>query len=82
MNDLSQKRELSESAGELTDSKAFQQALLDLRKHWFNELMTAADGTERKLELIAHIKALEIIPAQLKIYIADYKSALKQQKHG
>jgi hypothetical protein len=83
VQDLQKKRELSEAASELDDNKAFQQAILDLRKHWFNQLMTAALTTEAKLELIAQIKALELLPVQLKLYIKNYREDLKrQQRHG
>ena len=79
MNDLSAKRELRDDAKALLDTKAFTEAILSLRKRWFAELMTAADATERKLELIAQIKALESIPLELKTIVNDYTMA---KRHG
>lgn len=79
-DDLSQKRELANDAKDLLEDPAFKQAILDLRKHWFNELMTGADTPAAKLELVASMKALETLPAQLNVYIADYRAALKHQK--
>jgi hypothetical protein len=82
-DDLSQKRELANAAKDLGEDPAFKQAILDLRKHWFNELMTAAHTKGERNELVAKLKALETLPAQLNVYIADYRAALKQQqKHA
>lgn len=64
-----QARELGEGAKGLLEDKAFDQAVRDLRKIWFDELMSSAHTTERKLELIAQLKALETFPAQLKTYM-------------
>ena len=83
MTDLSQKLELHRGASSLLDDKAFATAILDLRKRWFDELMTDADTTNRKLELIAQIKALETIPAALDAIMNDYTMAARnQQRHG
>lgn len=78
MNDLSQKRELHEAAKALLDDKAFTEAIKGLRKLWFDELMTAADTAERKLELVAKIKALEAIPGSLQAIMGDYAKALNR----
>lgn len=74
MNDLSQKRELSDQAKELLDNKAFTDAILALRKRWFAELMEAS-STEDKLALIERIKALEAIPVELQTKVNDYTMA-------
>jgi t-SNARE complex subunit (syntaxin) len=82
MNDLSTKKEFADAAHELLGNKAFNQAILDLRKRWFDEFL-AAQTTETVLERKAMIKALEAIPTELKILINDYKMALnRQHKHG
>jgi hypothetical protein len=83
MNDLSQKKEFADAAHELLDNKAFKQAILDLRKRWFDELM-AADGNGDEIKLIRErMKALEAIPQELTILINNYRMAqARQQKHG
>ena len=82
MNDLSQKKEFADAAQELLGNKAFNQAILDLRKRWFDEFL-AAPTTETVLERKAMIKALEAIPTELRIRINDYKIAAdRQRKHG
>ena len=82
MNDLSTKKEFAQAAEELLGNKAFSQAILDLRKRWFDEFL-AAETTETVLERKAMIKALEAIPTELQILINDYKMAqARQQRHG
>jgi hypothetical protein len=82
MNDLSQKKEFADAAQELLGNKAFNQAILDLRKRWFDEFLVAST-TETVLERKAMIKALEAIPTELRIRINDYKMAAdRQRKHG
>lgn len=82
MNDLSAKKEFAQAAEELLGNKAFGQAILDLRKRWFDEFL-AATTTEAVLERKAMIKALEAIPTELQIRINDYKVALdRQRRHG
>jgi hypothetical protein len=81
--DLSKKRELAEEAKGLLENKAFTAAMLDLRKRWFDELMTAAESTDEKLALIAQMKTLEAVAAALNVLVNDYKISLKrQQTHG
>jgi hypothetical protein len=83
MNDLSTKKEFAEAAQDLLDNKAFKQAILELRKRWFDELMTGADTREQRDEMVAKMKALEAIPLELTILVNDYKMALsRQHKHG
>jgi hypothetical protein len=72
MNDLSARRELHDAARDLYADKAFLAALDRLRKTWLAELINTADTTERKLELVAQMKALDGIPGALKAIMADY----------
>jgi hypothetical protein len=82
MNDLSTKKEFAQAAEELLGNKAFNQAILDLRKRWFDEFL-ASEPVETVLERKAMIKALEAIPTELQILINDYRMAqARQQKHG
>jgi hypothetical protein len=83
VQDLQKKRELHDDAKELIERPSFKAAILDLRKRWFDELMTAAATREQRDELIAKMKALEAIPAALTVIMNDYKMGLRQQqKHG
>lgn len=82
MNDLSQKRELHDQARDLLAAKVFTDAVLDLRKRWFAELMDGAATTEQKLALIERIKALEAIPQALQAIINDYTMAKRRDAHA
>lgn len=75
MNDaLQAKKERADAASELLDNPAFAEAVLSLRKRWFDEFL-AATTVEETMERKAMIKALEAIPTELKIKINDYKMA-------
>lgn len=82
MNDLSQKRELHDQAKELYDYPAFKHALERLRTRYVAELVAGADTTERKLEIIASMKALDAIPGELKTIMNDYTMAKRQDRHA
>jgi len=74
MNDLSHKKELADEARSLLDNRAFTQAILELRKRWFDQLMAVRTNEER-LDLVAALKALEAIPTELQIQINNYTMA-------
>jgi sulfur transfer complex TusBCD TusB component (DsrH family) len=81
-DELQRKRELNDGARELLDNKAFDAAILSLRKRWFDQLLIA-DGIEKVVEYRAMIKALEAIPAELTVIMNDWKMANRQQqRHG
>jgi hypothetical protein len=75
--DLSHKRELADAANALSNDRAFTQAVLSLRKRWFEEWL-ASSTDEQARGLKAQIKALEAIPQELSILINDYKMAVKR----
>jgi hypothetical protein len=82
VQDLQQKRELNDAAKELLENKAFTQAIMDLRKRWYDQLMTTAVREQRD-ELIAMSKALEAIPTELTVIMNNFKMGLRQQqRHG
>lgn len=55
----------------LNENPTFQQALIELRKRYYTELMEAGVGTLTATAAHAKLKALEDIPGQLKIFIND-----------
>lgn len=82
MNDLSQKRERADEAKELYASPAFTHALERVRQRLVAELVNAADTTERKLEIVAEMKALDSIPGELKSIMNDYVMAKRREGHA
>lgn len=82
MNDLSTKKEFAQAAEELLGNKAFNQAIIDLRKRWYDQILAAVPGAARD-ELVAMSKTLDALAPELQILINDYKMAqARQQKHG
>jgi hypothetical protein len=67
-----ERKQRADDALELLENKIFTAAVLALRKEWFQELMTAGLA-DRKIELVAMMKALEAIPNRLQIYVNDQK---------
>ena len=74
-----ERRQLADEAKELLDNKAFTEAILRLRKRYF-ELLMAPNSTEEKLALIERIRALEDVPQQLQIFVNDEKMAQARKK--
>ena len=80
--DLQKKKELADAAAQLTNNKAFQQAISELRMRWYEELMTNLNR-EQKDELLAMSRALKSIPEELGVIMNNYKMALdRQRRHG
>lgn len=80
MNSEDRRNEAREAKDLLTDP-AFLRALLALRKQWFDELMVAVvDG--KKLELVAQLKALDMIGPRLQSYINREVLAQKGKQNG
>jgi hypothetical protein len=85
VQDLQKKRELHDAAKELFDNKAFQAAIIELRKRWYDQILAIAKGEQRD-ELIAMSKTLDSIPIELSVIMNDYKKAVhdaaRRQAHG
>jgi hypothetical protein len=64
-------RELGQEAQALLNSKAFQEALLRLRKQWFAELMAVPEYHLTARTLHAKLQALEAIPLELLAIVND-----------
>lgn len=80
--DLQKKKELADAAAQLTNNKAFQQAISELRMRWYEELMTNLNR-EQKDELLAMSRALKSIPEELGVIMNNYKMAMdRQRRHG
>jgi hypothetical protein len=80
--DLHELRERAEAAKALLDDKAFQFALLSLRKRWFGQLLEQQGQTLRQAELCSMLRALELFPHELGTLVNDYRVALKRNAGG
>jgi len=70
---------LADDANDLLKSKAFQAAILALRKQWFAELM-ASNNDELDRALKAQMRALEAIPQELQVFVNNQKMHEARQK--
>lgn len=61
----------------LVENPVFREALKELRKRYYSELMEAGVGTLTATAAHAKLKALEDIPGQLAIFINDAKMRRK-----
>jgi hypothetical protein len=83
IENLSERRELSEAAKALLADKAFSHALLELRKRWFGELMLLPHASAKQDELTARIRALEAFGTELAALAESYRNDLKMKaRHG
>lgn len=78
--DTQAKRVLFQEAKELLDPKGvFMLAIRAVRIRWYGELMDAVDR-DKKADLLARLKVIDAVPAELQGFINDYTMALDRQR--
>jgi hypothetical protein len=76
-----ERRQAARESRDLLNDPAFQRSVFGLRKQWFGELLIAnTDG--HKLELVAKLKVLEEMAANLQSYITSEAMAQKGKQNG
>jgi hypothetical protein len=78
IENLSERRELSDAAKALLNDKAFGHVYLELRQRWFGQLMQQPHACEEQDELAARLRALEAIPTELGALLNDYRVAAQR----
>jgi hypothetical protein len=73
IENLSQRRELSDAAKALLADKAFGHAYLELRQLWFGQLMDLPHDCPQQGELAARLRALDAIPNELSRILDNYR---------
>lgn len=73
-------RDLAVHAKALLEDKAFQYAMLELRKRWFNEVLEIGGGDLPSARLCAKINALESLARELAIEIDNYKKLVQDNR--
>jgi len=73
-----EKRELAGEAKLVLENKAYQWAILELRRRWFQELLGHGGVGKETVRLTAQINALEAVATELAIAINNYKVELKR----
>jgi hypothetical protein len=73
IENLSQRRELSDAAKALLADKAFGHAYLELRQLWFGQIMDLPHASPMQDELAARLRALDAIPNELGRILDNYR---------
>ena len=73
IENLSERRELSDAAKALLADKAFGHVYRQLRQQWFNELLELPNAGVKQDELAARLRALDIIPVALGKLLDNYR---------
>ena len=81
IENLSQRRELSDAAKALLADQAFGHAYKTLYNLWFNQLMNLSHASPGQDELAARLRALDLIPVELARIIENYKQDARTARH-
>ena len=76
--DIEAIKERAVHARALLEDKAFQYAILELRKRWFAELLTLGGGDMLSARMVAKINALEELARELALEIDNYRHTVRQ----
>jgi hypothetical protein len=76
--DSEEVKRLAHESKELMADRAFQAAILGLRKQWHAEQMATSDR-ETIVALALKMQALEAIPAQLQVFVNNHTWAEKRK---
>jgi hypothetical protein len=82
VENLSQRRELSDAAKALLADKAFGHVYKALRQRWFNQFMDLPGAGPLQDELAARLRALDAIPVELGLLLTDYREANRRAGHA
>ena len=82
IENLSERRELSDAAKALLNDKAFGHVYLQLRQRWFGLLMDQPHDGPLQTEYSARLRALDLIPTELSLLLTDYREASRRQRNG
>jgi hypothetical protein len=79
IENLSERRELSDAAKALLADKAFDYAWTELRKRWFAELILLPHACPQQDEVAAKLRALNAIAEELAAAREGYRNDLKMK---
>ena len=83
IENLSERRELSDAAKALMADKAFSHAYLKLRQIWFGELINCPHACPKQDELAARLRALDLMHVELALAIQNYQQdAARAARNG
>lgn len=73
VENLSERRELTDAAKALLADKAFGTVYKTLRNQWFNQLIELPHDCPLQVELAARLRALDTIPTALAKLLENYR---------
>jgi hypothetical protein len=82
IENLSERRELSDAAKALLADKAFGYVYLQLRQRWFGQLMELPHDCPAQGELAARLRALDAIPTELSLLLTDYRADVRSARNA
>ena len=82
IENLSERRELSDAAKALLADKAFGHVYKQLRQQWFNELLDQPHSGVKQDELAARLRALDVIPVALANLLNNYRLDAQQARNA
>ena len=72
VENLSERRELTDAAKVLLADKAFGHVYKQLRQQWFNQLLELPHDCPMQVEYAARLRALDLIPTSLAKLLENY----------
>ena len=82
IENLSERRELSDAAKALLADKAFGHVYKQLRNQWFNELIDQPHAGVKQDELAARLRALDVIPVALGNLLVNFRLDAQQARNA
>jgi hypothetical protein len=82
LENLSERRDLSDAAKALLADRAFGHVYYELRQQWHDELMLLSHDGPMQVELAARLRALDIIPTMLAKLLENYRADLRNARRG
>ena len=73
VENLSERRELTDAAKALLADKAFGHVYKTLRNQWFNQLIDQPHAGVKQDELAARLRALDVIPVALGNLLVNFR---------
>jgi hypothetical protein len=82
IENLSERREMSDAAKALLNDKAFGHVYRVLYDQWFEQLLRQPHDSPMQVELAARLRALDLIPTMLAKLLENYRADVRNARNG
>jgi len=82
IENLSERRELSDAAKALLNDKAFGHVYRQLHQQWFEQLLKLPHDCPAQVELAARLRALNLIPIVLAKLLENYRADARSARNA